>query len=418
MRAEIISVGTELLLGQIIDTNAPYLSEVLSALGIDVYYRVTVGDNAARLEDALKTALYRADLVITIGGLGPTQDDLTKEAIAEVLGERMVMDPESEETIRSFFERRGLPIAQSNLKQALKPESGTAIPNSVGTAPGAIVEKDGKIVIALPGPPGELIPMVEKSVIPYVNSLPQRIGAPTVIVSRTLRVVGIGESSAEERVKDLLSGTNPTIAPYAKGGEVHFRITAKAADRDTALQMIAGLEAKARERLGDYVFGIDVEDLETVVVRMLIERRLTLALAESCTGGLIAHRITNVPGSSETLLAGVVAYSNAAKTGFLGVPADLIKEHGAVSPEVAEAMAVGAIERTGADIALGVTGIAGPGGGTPEKPVGLVYISLKTPDGVEVTKNVLGGGRKEIKWRTSQAALNMIRMYLLGHPAK
>lgn len=412
MRAELISVGTELLLGQIVDTNAPYLSTVLSALGIDVFYRVTVGDNAARLAETLQTALSRAELVITIGGLGPTQDDLTKETIAEVMGERMVIDPESEKVIRAFFERRGLQIAQSNLKQALKPESGNAIPNSVGTAPGVIVEKDGKIVIALPGPPGELVPMVEKSVIPYLSR--KSSGAPTVLVSRILRVCGIGESAAEEKVKTLLSSRNPTIAPYAGAGEVHFRITAKASNKDEALGLISELEQKARERLGDYVYGVDEETLESVVVHALIERKLTLALAESCTGGLIAHRVTNVPGSSETFLAGIVAYSNQAKADFLDVPEDLITRHGAVSPEVAEAMANGAAARTGADIALGVTGIAGPGGRSAEKPVGLVYIGMRTPEGTSVTKHVFGGSRAEIKLRASQAALNLIRVWMIA----
>lgn len=412
MRAEIISVGTELLLGQIVDTNAPHLSRALSALGIDVFYRDTVGDNIARLTDTLERALSRADLVITIGGLGPTQDDLTKETIAEVLHEPMVVDPEAEEVIKTFFQRRGLPIAQSNLKQALKPQSGTSIPNSVGTAPGTIVEKDGKIVIALPGPPCEFVPMVEKSVIPFLSH--KTSGARTVIVSRSLRVVGIGESAAEEKVKDLLANSNPTIAPYAKSGECEFRITAKASSEAQARELIDGLEREARERLGDSVYGVDDETLEIVVVRMLVEKGLTLALAESCTGGLVSHRITNVPGSSETYLAGAVSYSNAAKMKMLGVSKEMLREHGAVSPEVAEAMAVGAAEMTGADVALGITGIAGPGGGSPQKPIGLVYIGLKTPEGVEVTKSVFGGSRQEIKLRASQTALNLVRVYLLG----
>ncbi|MHB0913429.1 MAG: competence/damage-inducible protein A [Armatimonadota bacterium] len=408
MRAEIISVGTELLLGQIVDTNAPYLGRVLSALGIDVFYRVTVGDNRARLAESIATALGRADLVITIGGLGPTQDDLTKETVAEALGERMVDDPESERTIRAFFEARGLPIAESNLKQARKPESGIVIPNSVGTAPGVIVEKDGKIVATLPGPPSEFIPMVEDFLAPYLS----RKTEGAVILSRTLRVCGIGESAAEEKIEDLLESANPTIAPYAKSGEVHFRITAKARDKETALSMIEGLETAARKRLGDHVYGIDEETLESVVVRMLAERNLTLALAESCTGGLIAHRITNVPGASKVFVAGVVAYANGAKVELLGVPEELIQAHGAVSPEVAEAMAKGA--GRWAEIAVGVTGIAGPEGGTPEKPVGLVYIGIKTPDGVSSTKHLFGGGRAGIKERASQSALMAIRAYLLA----
>jgi nicotinamide-nucleotide amidase len=412
LRAEIISVGTELLLGQIVDTNAPYLGRALSALGIDVFYRVTVGDNVARLADALRTALSRADLVITIGGLGPTQDDLTKETIAEVIGDRMVPDLEAEKAIRSFFEQRGIPIAESNLKQALRLESGIAVPNSMGTAPGSIVEKDGRIIIALPGPPTEFIPMVERSVVPYLSL--KTAGTPSTIVSRTLRVCGIGESLAEDKIKDLIGSRNPTIAPYAKSGEVHLRITAKAADQDTALRMIAELEGKTRERLCDCIYGADEETLESVVVHMLVERQLKLALAESCTGGLIAHRITDVPGSSETFQACVVSYSNRSKTELLGVPPELIARHGAVSPEVAEAMAEGAAARMHADVALGVTGIAGPGGGTPEKPVGLVYIGLKTPEGTSSTKNLFGWSRADVKLRASQTALDMLRLYLLS----
>jgi nicotinamide-nucleotide amidase len=273
-----------------------------------------------------------------------------------------------------------------------------------------IVEKDGKIIVALPGPPAELVPMVESFLIPHLT----RKSVGRVIQSRILRVCGIGESAAEAKVTDLLGSGNPTIAPCAQGGEVHFRITASAPDRDTALRMISELEEKARERLGDYVYGADEETLEFVVVHMLIERGLKLALAESCTGGLVSHRVTNAPGSSETFLAGITAYSNAAKTDFLDVPAGLIRQHGSVSPQVAEAMAEGAAGRTGADIALGITGIAGPAGGTPAKPVGLVYTGLKTPEGLSSAKSIFGGSRQEIKQRASQAALNSVRMYLLG----
>ena len=411
MRAEIISVGTELLLGQIVDTNAPFLSRALSSLGIDVYYRSTVGDNRARLADAIRTALSRSDIVLTIGGLGPTQDDLTKETIAEVLGERLIMHPESEKRIRDFFEKRGARIAESNLKQALQPESGVPLPNPMGTAPGTLVEKDGKIIAAFPGPPNEFIPMIENALIPYLAKKTE--GKTAVIVSRTLRVVGIGESSAEEEIRELLSGSNPTIAPYAKTGEVHFRITAKSPDRETALGLIAEMEKKARAILGDYIYGVDDETLESVIVRLLTEKNLKLALAESCTGGAIADRITNVPGSSAAFLAGVVSYSNDSKIEILGVPEELIRLHGAVSPEVAEAMAEGAAVRTGADIAVSVTGIAGPDGGSDEKPVGLVYIGLKTPEGVSSTRNFYVGGRRGVKDRSVQTALDTVRTYLL-----
>lgn len=414
MRAEIISVGTELLLGQIVDTNAAYLSRMLSSIGIDIFYRSTVGDNAPRLADTLKTALSRSDVVITIGGLGPTEDDLTKETIAGALGDEMVMDPESEARIRGFFEKRGLPIAESNLKQALRPKRGEVLPNDVGTAPGALFEKDGKIVMALPGPPGEFIPMVDSYVAPILSERAASTSGRSVIKSRVLRVCGIGESAAEQKVKDLLAGSNPSLAPYAKGGEVHFRVTAKASDDDEAERLIAGLESDVRERLGEFVYGVDDETLESVVVRMLVERKLTLGLAESCTGGLVAHRITNVPGSSAAFLGGIVAYSNEAKMKFLGVPEETLRARGAVSPETAEAMAVGAAREVGSDVALGVTGIAGPDGGTEEKPVGLVYIGLKTPAGVEVAKNIFGGSREDVRMRASQAALNMLRMWLRG----
>lgn len=409
MRAEIISVGTELLLGQIVDTNAPYLGRALSALGIDVYHRETVGDNSERLADSLREALKKADLIVTIGGLGPTQDDLTKETIAEVLGEKMIPDPESEKTIIEFFKKRNVEIVPSNLKQALITESGAALPNSAGTAPGMLVEKDGKTIIALPGPPHEFIPMVERHVIPLMR----KKNGGTVIVSRVLRLAGIGESAAEAKLIDLLGTKNPTIAPLASSSEVHFRITAKASGEEEARKLISGLENKVRERLGNFIYGTDDENLETAVVRMLTQRGLKLALAESCTGGLLASRITDVPGSSKIFLAGFVAYDNSAKENLLGVPSDTLKKHGAVSPEVAEAMANGAVERTGADIAVGITGIAGPDGGTPEKPVGLVYIGIKTPAGTTSVKNTFGGSRPEIKRRSSQIALNMIRNYLL-----
>lgn len=411
MRAEIISVGTELLLGQIIDTDAPYMAKILSSLGIDTYYRSTVGDNIQRLSQTLKTAFDRSDIVITIGGLGPTQDDLTKETIAQVLDDDLENDPESEKSIKDYFTKRGLGITASNLKQALIPKSGWAVPNSMGTAPGIIVEKNGKIAIALPGPPNEFIPMVTNSIVPYLSAKTE--SQRSVIESRVLRVIGIGESAAEEKIKSLLAGNNPSIAPYAKNGEVHLRITAKASDNDSAIQLIDGLESKARSILGNHIYGIDEETLESVVVEKLRKKNLTLALAESCTGGLIANRITNIPGSSEVFLAGLAAYSNEAKINILGVPADIIEKHGAVSRETASAMAEGMMALTNADIALSVTGIAGPGGGAAEKPVGLVYISIAVSNGVETVKNLFNGSRIDIKHRTSQVALNMIRTHLI-----
>ncbi len=411
LRAEIISIGTELLLGQIVDTDAAHLSRLLADLGIDLYYRSTVGDNFARVVEAVVLALSRSDIVFTIGGLGPTEDDLTKEAVAEAMGVELVLDEPSAESIRRFFSTRGIPFVQRNLKQALIPKEGCALPNENGTAPGVVFEHDGKIVITLPGPPSEFVQMVERGVVPFLTD---RFGATGgIIKSRVLKIAGLGESAVEERVQDLLYTTNPTVAPLAGLGEVRLRITAKADNEESASTMISEVENKLRERLGTLVFGVDDETLEQVVVEMLTAQKLRLALAESCTGGLLAHRITNVPGSSDALLAGIVAYSNKAKTDLLGLPKDIIDAHGAVSHEVARAMAEGARKVTGADIGMGITGIAGPGGGTVAKPVGLVYIALSSEDQTSSTENRFVGSRGNVKMRSAQAALTMLRQSLL-----
>jgi len=309
-------------------------------------------------------------------------------------------------------------MAESNLKQAVKPASGRSIPNPMGTAPGAIFEKDDKIVICLPGPPNEMVPMVTESVEPYLR---EKLGSTAgIIKSKVLRTTGIGESAMEQKVKDLLRSANPTIAPLAGMGEAHLRITAKAANEETADAMIAKVEVELRERLGDCIYGTDDETLEQVVVRELIARGLKIGLAESCTGGLISDRITDTPGSSAAFMAAVVSYSNNSKNKLLGVPADLIDKHGAVSAPVAEAMARGARGAAGADIGIGVTGIAGPGGGTPAKPVGLVYIALSRserehPESERTYSQefIFSGDRRFIKRRASQAALTMLRNELL-----
>ena len=418
MQAEIVSVGTELLLGQIVDTNAAHLSRVLSGLGIDLYRRTTVGDNEARIVEAVRAAFESSDIVITIGGLGPTQDDLTKETVAKTLGIELLLDEEAAERIRKFFESRKLQMVESNLKQALKPASGRTIPNPVGTAPGAIFEKDGKAVICLPGPPVELIPMVTETVEPYLRE--KRGPSAGTIKSRILHTAGIGESAMEQMVKDLLRSANPTVAPLACMGEAQLRITAKACDEATADAMIAEVETKLKERLGSYIYGVDDETLEQAIVRALIERGLTIGIAESCTGGLIADRITNAPGSSTAFLAGVTSYSNKSKVELLGVSEEILNRYGAVSSPVAEAMALGVRRAAGADIGLGVTGIAGPGGGTPQKPVGLVYIGLSRKEDAHPAAErtysqefTFSGDRRFIKRRASQAALTMLRNELL-----
>jgi nicotinamide-nucleotide amidase len=407
LRAEILSVGTELLLGQITDTNAVYLSKDLASRGIDVLYRSTVGDNFDRLFQTYKTALERADLVVTIGGLGPTDDDITKETAAAATGIGLVNDPESEATLRNFFAQRDINFHESNLKQALRPAKGTNLLNPNGTAPGCVFDLGDKAIICLPGPPREFEPMWQEQCIPWL--IQWGFTPSEVLRSRMLRFIGIGESSLEPLLKDLMAGSNPTVAPYAKTGEVHLRISAKAADEETALRMIGAKEAQIRERVGDYIYGVDDETLEFVAVRECIEVGVKIATAESCTGGLIASRITDVPGSSETFLEGLVCYSNQAKSDILGVPAELIAKYGAVSAEVGAAMAKGALERSSADIAVADPGIAGPGGGTPDKPVGLVYIGVATRNGARAEKNLFVGDRQTVKLRASQAALALLR---------
>lgn len=409
MRAEIISVGTELLLGQIVDTNAAYLSNLLPEFGITLHYRVTVGDNESRLAEAIKLALSRADIVFTIGGLGPTQDDLTKETVAKVVGDEMVLDKECAKRLYAFFAGRGIEMPESNLKQAMVPRRGKVLANPLGTAPGAAFEtEDNKVVVVLPGPPREFVPMVTECVVPYLR---ERLGEITdIISSRLLKIAGLGESYVEDKVKSLLGSLNPTLAPYAKPGEVHLRITAKAGTKAEAEVLIDEMDKRLMDILGDCIYGRDEETLERIVVEKLIGCKKTLATAESCTGGLISNRITDVPGSSEVFLMGVVSYSNEAKMKMLGVPEQLLNNHGAVSEEVARAMAEGVREVSGADFGVSVTGIAGPGGGTPQKPVGLVYIALSKDNGTVVQKHQFGGGRLDIKQRTSQTALDLLRL--------
>lgn len=407
MRAEIVSVGTELLLGQIVDTNAVFLSQDLAMRGIDVLFRSTVGDNPARLADTLERALSRSDIVVTIAGLGPTDDDITKEVCAQVTGIPLVRSPEDEERLRDFFSSRGVQFHESNLKQALKPASGVNLANPNGTAPGCIFDTGDKAIICLPGPPYELKPMWMKEAIPWLK---ERGMAPgEVLRHRMLRFIGIGESLLEPQLKDLMTSANPTVAPYAKTGEVHVRIAAKAADETSALQLIQDMENRVRQRAGQWIYGVDEETLESVVVRDAVTAGATIATAESCTGGLVASRLTDVPGSSAAFLEGLVCYSNQAKTDILGVPAGMIQQHGAVSEEVARAMAEGALERSGASVAVSDTGIAGPSGGSEEKPVGLVWIAAASSSGTSAQRHLFVGDRLTVKSRASNAALALLR---------
>ena len=411
MIAEVVSIGTELLLGQIVDTDAAYLAQQLSALGINVYYRATVGDNLGRAIASLRQATERADLVITIGGLGPTMDDLTRDAIAAVMDAPLERDPAIITHLIEWFTRRSYTMNDTILRQADVPTGAIALPNANGTAPGLLLEKNGKIVVALPGPPNELIPLFETSVYPYL--LEKTAGERQVIRSRTLRIVGMGESTVEEKTLDLMNASNPSVAPYAKTGEVHLRVTARAANETEADAQITPVVADIKQRLGDVVYGEDETTLEKAVVALLTEKKQTVATAESCTGGTLSGRITSVPGSSAVFNVGLTTYSNDAKIHLLKIPSSIVGSFGAVSSEVAQAMAERVRELADADYGVSVTGIAGPGGGTDEKPVGLVYIGLATKSGVTATKHHFTGLREDIRLRSTQAALDLLRKELL-----
>ena len=410
--AEIVSIGTELLLGQILDSDAPFLAQRLSALGVNVFFRTTVGDNAVRVGDTLRQALSRADIVICIGGLGPTQDDLTRDAIAGALGVPLVRDPELVAHLTEWFARKGiLQPKPSIFRQADVPVGGLPMPNSYGTAPGLWIEHGGKVVVALPGPPSEFEPMVEASLLPMLR---RYLGtSEQVIASRTLRLVGMGEAEAESQLLDLMKGSNPSVAPYAKQAEVQLRVTASAMTTDLANALIQPIVDEIKSRLGIAVYSDNDDDLETRVVMMLVERCEMVATAESCTGGLLAGRITAVPGSSEVFGTGVVAYSNATKVALVGVQQATLDAVGAVSHDVAAELAVGIRKVSGATYGIGITGIAGPGGGSDDKPVGLVFVGLAHPDGVDVIRTVHTGSRQDVRLRSTQQALGMLRSAIL-----
>jgi len=412
MGAEILTIGTELLLGQIVDTNAAYIGERLAEAGIDLFTKTTVGDNRGRIAAALRSALERSDIIIATGGLGPTEDDLTREVFAEVLGMPLTLDEGILAAIRQRFAARGIPMPENNAKQAMVPAGATVIPNPRGTAPGLLLRTpQGQTIACMPGVPSEMKPMLTDEIIPRLRRLH---GIRGMIRSRVLKSWGLAESRVDELINDLFrTQRNPSIALLAKSGEIHIRLTAKGEEARAIEAMLDALEAKIRPRLGEAIFGRDAEEMETVVGRLLRERRLTLALAESCTGGLVAHRLTNVPGSSEYFERGVVTYSNQAKTEVLGVPVELVAAKGAVSPEVTEAMASGVRRLARADLGAAVTGIAGPAGGTPEKPVGLTYVALAWDGGAVSRELRLFTERDLNKIRASQALLDMLRRHLV-----
>lgn len=420
MIAELLFVGTELLLGEILNTNAQYMSQKLALIGVDVYYQTTVGDNPERLAGVLTQALSRADVVITCGGLGPTMDDITRDMVAAVTGRPLETDPAALAELESWFQGRGAQMTANNARQAMVPQGATVLTNDRGTAPGLIVPAEGaRSVILLPGPPNEFRPMFDNQVIPYLTS--RMGGRPLTLVSRTLRFIDIGESAMENALADLIMAQqDPNIAPYAKLGECHLRLSTKAPDAETGLAKIEPVEAEIRRRLGEYLYSAENESLEEAVGRLLRERGLWLTVAESCTGGLLGARITDVPGSSDYFATGYLTYSNEAKMSLLGLPAEILAAHGAVSAETVKAMAEGALARSGASVAVAISGVAGPGGGTETKPVGTVYLGLAgrpagdLPGGTWARKLQLWGSRQDVRSRSATAALAMVRRYLLG----
>ncbi|NLX92169.1 MAG: competence/damage-inducible protein A [Firmicutes bacterium] len=415
MRCEIIAVGTELLMGQTTNTNARDIARELLSLGVGVYYQTVVGDNEERLAEVVKRAMERVDLIILSGGLGPTNDDLTRETVARVLGISLEKNEEWEKRLLEFFSRFKRPFAQNNLRQAMVPQGALMLPNDRGTAPGIYLEKGKNIFVLLPGPPKEMLPILKEQVIPLLKQKLKASGKLSVLQSRVLHVIGLGESNLVEMLKGILDNQdNPTIAPLAKGAEVHLRLTARGHFPGEAQALLSQKAAEIKAILGDYVYGEDTDTLELAVARQLKAAGKTLALAESCTGGLLTHRLTNIPGSSEFLLSGLVTYSNEAKITLLGVDPAVISAKGAVSAETAAEMAAGARRATGADISLGITGIAGPGGETPQKPVGLTYISLEAENFSLTRKYQFWGSRVEIKERATQTALYLLRRFLLN----
>jgi nicotinamide-nucleotide amidase len=408
MKAEILSVGTELLLGDILNTNAQYLSRELAAMGLSVYRQTTVGDNRERLLAALDAAFAVCDLVVTTGGLGPTEDDLTKETVFDYFGLTSVVHQESLDRLIDRFKNLNRPMVESNKKQTLFPKEVIVLNNYNGTAPACIVEQKGKIVIVLPGPPREMIPLFDEQVRPYLAKF-----CEGTIVSRTLKFIGIGESMMEQKVLDLTKSVNPTVAPYAKFGECQLRISAKAKDTDSARKLIEPIEKEITQRMGDDLYGYDDDSLETVVSKLIIAKKMTLAIAESCTGGLVAAKFVNFAGASAFFMQSAVCYSNEAKIQRLDINPGTLDKFGSVSEECCVEMAEGIAKISSTDIGISTTGIAGPDGGTAEKPVGLVYIGISIRGKTSVKRCMFNGARNTIRERAALEALDMLRRALI-----
>ena len=413
MVCELISVGTELLLGNIVNTNTQFLAEKCALLGLSMYHQVTVGDNRERLAETIRVALKRSDIVILTGGLGPTEDDLTKEVCAEVMGLPLVEDAHTRNRLVEFFKNSIYKkISDNNWKQAMVPDGAKVLDNDNGTAPGLILEKYGKSAILLPGPPNELVPLFMNKVYPYLQKL-----RPEMICSQMVKICGIGESQVEDKLLDLINKqTNPTIATYAKTGEVHLRVTAKAVSQEEADKLIKPVVKEIKKRFGDCVYSTKEEEtLEMAVVRLLKKLELTVTTAESCTGGMLAARLVNVPGVSDVFREGFITYANKSKRKILDVSKSTLKKYGAVSEQTAKEMATGGVFATDADVCIAITGLAGPDGGSEEKPVGLVYIACYLKDKVRVEKYQFKGNREKIREQSVVKALDLLRRSILDN---
>ena len=411
MKAEIISIGTELLLGHVVNTNTSYISQKMAELGIDVYYHSTVGDNEKRISDALREALKRSDIIFTTGGLGPTVDDITVATISKTIEYNLILNKQIAEDIKGYFKKRHLSFPKGSLRQAYIPEGSVWFKNAVGTAPGLIIKYHTRLIICLPGPPRELNPILEKGLIPYLK---KRFKTKELIRSRSIKLIGIPEAAVNTKVKNLLKlDGSTTVGIYTRLGEVSLKITAKAKNEKECNNNIKNIESKIRKIFSSFIYGADTETLEEIAGKPLLKHKKTISIAESCTGGLVSNSITDIDGSSKYFKMGIIAYSNKVKISRLDVLPKTLKEHGAVSKEVALSMAKGVRKAAGTDIGIGITGIAGPRGGTKTKPVGLVYIALISDKKQISKKFFFAGKRKEIKFLASRAALELLRKNLL-----
>lgn len=410
MKAEIITVGTEILLGDILNTNCRYLSRELAAMGIEMYYQITVGDNEERLLKTLKESLNRSDIVICTGGLGPTEDDITKEVCAKYFGYKLELHKPSLDAMIERFKHMNRVPTKNNEKQAYFPKEAYILKNDNGTAPGCIMEKEGKMIVVLPGPPREMESMFENYVKPYLSKL-----TDDVIESEVLRIIGVGESKVENDILDIIdSQTNPTIATYAKGYECTLRITAKAKSVEEAKELIKPMSDEMKRRFGQSLYATGETSIEEVVSKMLVENNLKIAVAESCTGGMVSASLINYPGISSVFMEGCVTYSNEAKMKSLGVKKETLDVYGAVSDKCAKEMASGVAARYNTNIGIATTGIAGPDGGTDEKPVGLVYFGIYINGKVISKKYVFNGDRQGVRERATRTILNDLRLELLN----